>query len=119
MNDDLFERRRTERHSSLNLLEYDVIAPDGHVEGMGMARTMNISETGLLLETGQFFDAGQQLRITLSLDNTLVKLTGRVVHSQPLNDELSSAGVQFVEFQAEDQMNFQACIAKLRAQDEK
>lgn len=118
MNDDLFERRRGERHSSLNLLEYDVIAPDGHVEGMGMARTVNISETGLLLETGAFFEAGQQMRITVSLDNSLVKFTGRVVHSRPLDDDLCSTGVQFVEFQAEDQARFHSCMSRLRTQDE-
>lgn len=118
MNDDLFERRRAERHISLNLLEYDVIAPDGHVAGMGMARTMNISETGLLLETGEFFEAGQKLRITLSLNNTLVKLTGQVVHSRPLDDDLCGTGVQFLEFSSEDQATFQACMNRLHTPDE-
>lgn len=118
MSDDLFERRTTERHASLNLLEYDIIAADGHVEGMGMARTVNISESGLLLETGEFFETGQKLRITLSLDNTLVKLTGSVVHSRPLDDELCGTGVQFLEFQPEDRQTFHTCMTRLRKQSE-
>ncbi len=115
MHDDLFERRREQRLSSLHLLEYDILSPDGHVEGMGMARTVNISDTGLLLETGQFFDAGQRLRITLCLDNTLVKLVGKVVHSQPVNDELCSTGVMFLEFSDADSRIYQSFYDQMRA----
>lgn len=107
MNDDLFERRRADRHTTLNLLEYDILSPDGSVEGMGMARTVNISGTGLLLETGQFFEAGQQLRITLGLNNKLVKLVGKVVHSQPVDDELCNTGVVFIKFSDADRQAYQ------------
>jgi len=115
MNDDLFERRQAQRHTTLNLLEYDILSPEGTVEGMGMARTVNISGTGLLLETGQFFDSGQKLRITLGLNNTLVKLVGQVVHSEPVDDELCNTGVMFVEFSEEDRQVYQAYFENLHA----
>lgn len=108
MNDDLFERRRAQRRPTLNLLEYDILSPQGQVEGIGMARTVNLSGTGLLLETGQFFEAGRKLRITLGLDDTLVKLTGEVVHSQPVDDELCNTGVMFLEFNEDDRAIYQA-----------
>ena len=115
MNDDLFERRRAERRTTLNLLEYDILSPDGRVEGMGMARTVNISGTGLLLETGQFFEAGQQLRITLGLNNRLVKLIGKVVHSQPVDDELCNTGVVFIKFSDADRQAYQAYYKEISA----
>ena len=104
MHDDPFERRQTERHSTLNLLDYEIISPEGESIGRGMARTLNLSETGLRLETGQFLEPGQILRITLGLGNSLVKLTGRVVHSQPSDDELCTTGIQYVEFDQAEQI---------------
>jgi hypothetical protein len=108
MNDDLFERRRAERHTTLHFLEYDILSPEGHVEGMGMARTVNISSSGLLLETGRFFETGQRLRVTLGLNNILIKLIGVVVHSRPINDDLCDTGVMFIEFSEADRQIYQA-----------
>ncbi len=107
MSEDLFERRQAERRYALNFLDYEILSADGNVTGRGLARTLNVSETGLRLETGQFFDPGQQLRITLGMENDLVQLTGRVVNSQPENDELCSSGVLFVEFDEIDQQTYQ------------
>jgi hypothetical protein len=107
MSDNPFERRHDERRSSLNFLDYEVISASGEVTGRGMARTLNVSEHGLRLETGQFFDAGQVLRVTLGLGNDLVQLDGKVVNSQPEDDELCSSGVLFLQLDAEDRRTYQ------------
>ncbi len=107
MSDDLFERRQAERRYALNFLDYEILSADGKVTGRGLARTLNVSEAGLRLETGQFFDPGQQLRITLGMENDLVQLTGKVVNSQPEDDDLCTSGVMFVEFDESDQKTFQ------------
>ena len=54
MSDDLFERRQAERRYALNFLDYEILAEAGEVIGRGLARTLNVSESGLRLETGQF-----------------------------------------------------------------
>lgn len=114
MLDDPFERRRAERRYAMNFLDYEIVSPDGETIGRGLARTLNVSETGLLLETGQFFEQGQLLRITLGLENDLVALIGRVAHSQPLDDGLCSTGVQFVEFAEAEHRLFQRYFETLR-----
>ena len=58
MSDDLFERREAERRYALNFLDYEVLSATGEVLGRSLARTLNLSETGLRLETGQFFEPG-------------------------------------------------------------
>jgi len=78
MSDNLFERRQAERRYALKFLDYEVLSSKGEVTGRGLARTLNVSETGLRLETGQFFDPEQMLRITLGLENDLVQINGRV-----------------------------------------
>ena len=114
MSDDLFERRQTERRYALNFLDYEVLSDSGDVLGRGMARTLNVSETGLRLETSQFFEPGQRLRLTLSLDNDLVQVDGRVVNSQPENDDLCTSGVMFMEFEQADRHTYQKHFEALK-----
>ena len=52
MSDDMFERRQAERRYALKFLDFEVISDRGEVTGRGLARTLNVSETGLRLETG-------------------------------------------------------------------
>lgn len=101
MSADLFERRKAERRYALHFLDYETLC-DAGVAGRGIARTLNVSEDGLRLETAQFLEPGQKLRITLGLDNDLIQVTGRVTNSQPENDELCSSGVLFIEFEGRD-----------------
>ena len=115
MSDDLFERRQTERRYALNFLDYEVLSDSGDVLGRGMARTLNVSETGLRLETSQFFEPGQRLRLTLSLDNDLVQVDGRVVNSQPENDDLCTSGFVFMEFEQADRHAYQKHFEALKS----
>jgi len=115
MLDDPFERRRAERRYAMNFLDYEILSPEGEIIGRGLARTLNMSVSGLLLETGQFFEAGQFLRITLGLENELVQVTGRVAYSRPIDDSLCTTGVQFVEFAEAERRIFQHYFALLRA----
>ena len=108
MLDDPFERRRAERRYAMNFLDYEIVSPTGETVGRGLARTLNVSMTGLLLETGQFLDPGQALRITLGLADDLVQVLGRVAHSQPVDDDLCNTGVQFVEFSEVEQRIYRA-----------
>lgn len=114
MGDDLFERREAERRYALNFLDYEILSEQGDVLGRGLARTLNVSKTGLRLETGQFFDPGQKLRITLGLENDLVQVTGRIVNSQPETDELCTSGVMFLEFDETDQSIYQQHFEALK-----
>ena len=92
------ERRGAERRSTKNLVDFEVVSAQGMTAGRGLARTLNISATGLLLETGQALAVGQSLRLTAMLANDLVQMTGRVVRSESVDEQLCASGVQFIEF---------------------
>lgn len=119
MKDDLFERRQAERKYALNFLDYEIISATGEVTGRGLARTLNVSDAGLRLETGQFFEPGQELRITLGLDNDLIQVSGRVVNSRPETDELCSSGVMFIEFDEADRETYRHHFEALKKAVEK
>lgn len=114
MSDDLFERRQAERRFALKFLDYEILSSQGEVTGRGLARTLNVSATGLRLETGQFFEPEQRLRITLGLDNDLVQINGRVVNSQPEDNKLCSSGVMFLEFDETDRQTYQQHLDALK-----
>jgi hypothetical protein len=115
MSDDLFERRQTERRYALNFLDYEILSDTGNVLGRGMARTLDVSETGLRLETSQFFEPGQKLRLTLGIDNDLVQVEGQVVNSRPENDDLCTSGVVFIEFEQTDRHTYQKHFKSLKS----
>lgn len=107
MSDDLFERRQAERRYALNFLDYEILSEQGELLGRGLARTLDVSEMGLRLETGQFFEPGQKLRITLGLQNDIVRLVGQVVNSLPENNELCRSGILFLEISQEERRTYQ------------
>ncbi len=115
MSHDIFERRQSERRYALKFLDYERLSEDGEILGRGLARTLNVSETGLRLESSEFFDPGQRLRITLGLENDLVQVEGRIVSSQPEDDELCSSGVIFLEFEEAAHRTYQKHFAALKS----
>lgn len=114
MDDSQKERRRAERRYALNFLDYEILSETGEVLGRGLARTLNVSESGLRLETGQSFEPGQKLRITLGFDNDLIQVDGRIANSQEASDGLSTSGLMFLEFDEADRRTYQKHFEALK-----
>ncbi len=93
---DNLERRRSERKDSLNLLDNIVLGDTGETVAHEMGRTVNISESGLLLETHIPFKLEQVLIITVALDENLVEIKGRVKYVEPCG-EMFRAGIEYLE----------------------
>ena len=106
-------RQELRRHDK-NFLDFEIISPQGAVVGRGLARTLDVSGNGLLLETGQPFAVGQTLRISLGLRDELVQITGSVAHSEPNAATLYQAGVYFLTVPAEDRSTYLHHLEALR-----
>jgi len=89
------ERRRYIRPESLNLLDYIVIDEQGRPGEYSMGRTLNISIGGLLMETHIPLPAGHRVQITLGLQDVLVDVTGRIIHSTRSDDNMYRNGIKF------------------------
>ena len=74
------ERRRYIRPESLNLLDYLVVDEQGRQGEYSMARTLNVSKGGILMETHRQLPLGQQVMITLGLEEQLIDVMGRIVY---------------------------------------
>ena len=96
------ERRRYIRPESLNLLDYIVVDEQGVQGEYSMGRTLNISVGGILMETHVKLQAGQQVMISLGLEDELVDVMGRIVHSKSHHDGMFHNGIEFFHASVED-----------------
>jgi Tfp pilus assembly protein PilZ len=74
------ERRRFIRPEALNLLDYLVVDDQGRQGEYSMARTLNVSKGGILMETHRQLPKGQQVMITLGLKDQLIDVMGKIVY---------------------------------------
>jgi len=90
------EKRRHGRIDSLNL-SYVCVNEKGETVNQGMGRTLNVSESGILLETHFCIKPEQLLAMTIAFEDELVDIRGKVVHCRKGGDGKSEAGVEFLE----------------------
>ena len=91
------ENRTSERQATLNLVDYVVLSKSGEPLHRAMARTLNVSEKGILLETHLPFDKGQELLLTIGLKNNLFEFKGRIVHIESQEEDVFGYGIEFLE----------------------
>ena len=95
------ERRRFVRPEALNLLDYLVIDEQGRQGEYAMARTLNVSMGGILMETHIPLSVGQNVMITLGLRENLVDVMGRVVYTTSAGGMYQN-GIEFFHVSEED-----------------
>ena len=89
-------KRKHERIQSLNL-SYICLDEDENIVKQGMGRTLNLSETGILLETHFPIELNHVLQLTISLEEDLLDIKGKPVHVRPRDQGKYEIGIQFVE----------------------
>ena len=92
-------KRKHERIQSLNL-SYLCLDEDNNIVKQGMGRTLNISESGILLETHFPIEPNHTIRLTISLEENLLDITGKPVHVQSIDGGKYQIGIQFVDLDA-------------------
>lgn len=92
-------KRRHARIRSLNL-SHVFASDDGGTAVQGMGRTLNLSESGMLLETTFDVPMGDPLMITLGLEDELLELSGYAVYSKPMGVGKYETGIEFTNVEA-------------------
>ena len=94
MNSD--NKRKHERIQSLNL-SYICLDEDQNIVKQGMGRTLNISESGILLETHFPIETKHVLQLTISLEEDLLDIQGKPVHIRANKKGKYEIGIQFFD----------------------
>ena len=91
------DKRRHYRVDTLNLLNYECLDEDGNMIARGMGRTLNVSESGILLETHVSLDSPSLITLTIGFEEDLIEIKGKVVYSKPGEAGRFESGIQFFE----------------------
>jgi hypothetical protein len=89
-------KRKHERIQSLNL-SYICLDEEENIVKQGMGRTLNISESGMLLETHFPIEPIHVVQLTISLEENLLDLKGKPVHVRSSDEGKYEIGIKFVE----------------------
>jgi len=93
------EKRKHSRIHSLNLLAYVCMNEKSDIVRQGMAKTLDVSEGGILMETHVPIDPQHTVSLTLGLKDELTDIKGKVAHFRTDGNGRFQSGIQFVETQ--------------------
>ena len=88
-------KRKHERYDSLNLLSYVCVDADGKEWSQSMRRTLNISESGLQLETHEPIDTRYLLLLSIGMEDDVVDIKGKVVYCNRGPEGKFESGIEF------------------------
>jgi hypothetical protein len=89
------DKRKHERIQSLNL-SYICLDEDQNIVKQGMGRTLNMSESGILLETHFPIETNHTVQMTVGLEEELLDITGKPVHIKVKEKGKYEIGIQFI-----------------------
>lgn len=96
------KEREFRRFNSIHLVYFSLFDEDQKHCGEGVARTLNISEGGALIEiTGLPDDKISVVRMEIALGNTLLIIKGRVAFINKTALDITEMGIQFIELTSE------------------
>jgi hypothetical protein len=90
------EKRKHQRFGSLNL-SYVCLDENQRAVKQGMGRTLNLSESGILLETHFPIETAHMVLLSIGLGEDLVDVKGRPVHVRAAGQGLYEIGIEFVD----------------------
>ena len=102
---DAIERRRFPRVSTDNPVTYALINERGSNIGQGIGRAINVSQSGILLETYEFIGSKYIFLVSTDIDEKLVEIVGKVVFSREMSKSVFNSGIHFMG-EHEDNVKF-------------
>ncbi len=90
------DKRRHVRVDSLNL-SHIAVTEQNRIVRQGMGRTLNVSESGILLETKFRIPDGSDLVVSIGLADDLMELKGRAVFVKETEPEMHETGIEFID----------------------
>ena len=90
------EKRKHSRVDSIYLLNYVHLDEDDKQVMQGMGRTINVSESGIMLETHVAFNENDTIDVVVGLKEDMVTIRGKVIFTRTTESSRYQSGIQFV-----------------------
>jgi hypothetical protein len=98
------ERRKHTRVETRNLISQHSISKDGQIVSRNMAKALNVSQSGILLETVHPIETKYVSLKTIYFDDNLIRLNGRVIYCRKTQSGMYQTGIKFTESEDETSM---------------
>ncbi len=89
-------QRKHRRIKSLNL-SYICLDENNNIVKQGMGRTLNLSESGILLETHFPIELEYLVLLTIALKEDLLEIKGKPIHARSIETGEFEVGIEFLE----------------------
>ena len=111
------EKRKFLRLDSLHLLDYLIVDESGNKGEYSMGRTLDVSINGIKMETVNAIPENSNLMITLGIEDDLVDVSGKLIHSHKAASRYVS-GIEFGEVKADDRAVLRRYVDEFQARRE-
>ncbi len=109
------EKRKHSRIDSLHLLNYVHFDESEEEATQGMGRTLNVSESGILLETHNAIETGNTVSLTIGFEEDVVDIKGRAIYSKKNDSDMFESGIEFFDIDSAAQKVLSQYIAAFNA----
>ena len=96
------EHRKHKRIDSTNLLNYICLDDEGNAFAQGMGRTLNVSESGILLETHAPLEPNTTVSLTIGMEEDIIDIRGTSVYSQENDGGGFETGIEFIDIEPDE-----------------
>ena len=107
-------QRKSERFDSLNLISF-VVRKDDQEIAQGMGRTLNVSQSGMLLEISFPVSIQNSLSISLGLADEVVELSADIIHCTQESKSKHKLGCRFQEMDSRARQVLDQYISRFQA----
>ena len=112
------EKRKHSRIDSLNLLNYLFSDESGGGTTQGMGRTLNVSESGILLETYAPIDVNSIISLTIGFEEDVVDIKGRIIYTKENDRKMNESGIEFFDIDNASRAILKKYIAAFNAKQQ-
>lgn len=106
------DRRKFVRVETSNLISHDSISDKGRIVSRSMGKALNISQSGIMLETSNPITAECISLTTVDLDNNLIEIKGTPIYYRRTDSGMYQVGISFLGSE-EETTSFAVKLVKL------
>jgi len=107
--------RTNNRIPSKNLISYVCMDDDNKIVESGMGRTLNVSESGIMLETHTLLETNLIILLSIGLEENLIDIRGKIVHSKSMDEGKYNIGIQFIDLDSESKQQLSEFIKAFKS----
>ena len=93
----MIDRRKDLRVNTINLISHVTIDETGRWIFQGMSRALNISKTGILLESSRPIKSGRLSMMAVDMGNNLIEIKGELIYCFQSDTAIYHCGIKFID----------------------